>query len=284
MLVAREAADVQSAFSDQWRRRLEGGFERQGRTFLLADEHVVDYCIRGMSESGKPPGPGTWILDAGCGTAEKAIELARRCPDSEIVALDFSDSVFAFHEKAASIENLHLLQADVTVLPFSPGSFDHVVSLGVLHHTGNPEEAFSSVAQRVREGGSLTTWIYPAWKESPLALKVYYAVRDVLFLGMGHRMPGWLRYAASVGLALPLAIIGRPLFLIGARAISPELYKGLSEGDWLRGIAFLIYDCLGPRFQFRIPKAEVLSWYRRLGFRATALPEQGLFRGARDGA
>jgi SAM-dependent methyltransferase len=43
---------------------------------------------------------------------------------------------------------------------FKPGSFDLVVSNGVLHHTSDPFEAFRSIARLVKPGGYILIGLY----------------------------------------------------------------------------------------------------------------------------
>ncbi len=38
--------------------------------------------------------------------------------------------------------------------------FDYVFSVGVLHHTDNPDMAFKSMAHHTKAGGETLVWVY----------------------------------------------------------------------------------------------------------------------------
>ena len=46
-------------------------------------------------------------------------------------------------------------------LPFPPGSFDHIYSIGVLDHTPDPRGAFLGLAALLKPGGRISVWVYP---------------------------------------------------------------------------------------------------------------------------
>src|SRR4029453_16282739 len=56
--------------------------------------------------------------------------------------------------------NVHLMQADIFALPFRDSTFDLAYSIGVLHHTPDPQTAFARVASTVRPGGQLAVYLY----------------------------------------------------------------------------------------------------------------------------
>jgi SAM-dependent methyltransferase len=59
-------------------------------------------------------------------------------------------------------------------IPFADGTFDDVVTIGCLHHTGDLARAITEVARVTRPGGSAVIMVYSAvsyrqWMRSPLA-------------------------------------------------------------------------------------------------------------------
>ena len=101
---------------------------------------------------------GKHMLDAGCGAGRFA-EVALSC-GAELIAIDFSTAVDACWQNLRNHPHLHVVQADIYQLPFRPGSFDFVYSLGVLQHTPNVERAFMALAQQLAPGGRLTVDLY----------------------------------------------------------------------------------------------------------------------------
>lgn len=82
----------QAGFSYQWRQRQDGAAESSGIIYGYRVERLIRRAGEQWLDEALAPGRATspWILDAGCGSAEKSAELARRYPDSHVIALDQS--------------------------------------------------------------------------------------------------------------------------------------------------------------------------------------------------
>jgi SAM-dependent methyltransferase/glycosyltransferase involved in cell wall biosynthesis len=106
---------------------------------------------------------GAVVLDGGCGSgrfAEVAGQRARL-----VVCVDMSTAVFNAKKLLDSqgIPNL-CVKADLLRLPVSKGAVDVGYSIGVLHHTEDPERATRNVAACVRKGGVFAGWVYAKGK------------------------------------------------------------------------------------------------------------------------
>ena len=104
---------------------------------------------------------GSRVLEAGCGTGEQTVTLARRSPGASFVSIDHSaDSLRVAREavRSARLENVVFQQADLYSLPFAPASFDHVFVCFVLEHLSRPKEALASLAKVLKPGGTLTVF------------------------------------------------------------------------------------------------------------------------------
>src|SRR5215212_8161318 len=54
----------------------------------------------------------------------------------------------------------HVVQSSALSLPYADGYFDHVYSIGALHHTGNLRQCVSEVNRVLRVGGKALIMIY----------------------------------------------------------------------------------------------------------------------------
>jgi SAM-dependent methyltransferase len=108
------------------------------------------------------------ILDVGCGTGESTIGLARFFPQAEICGADINPASLELacnlaHRVGASVQ---FVQCDVTrnlaekLHQASPGPFDIVSSVGVLHHLTDPRVGFSAVRQIIRPDGRFYCFMY----------------------------------------------------------------------------------------------------------------------------
>jgi len=97
-------------------------------------------------------------LDAGCGFGRHMYYAARF--GARMVGLDFSRAIERARDVTKGLPAVRLIQGDILQPPFAPQSFDFVYSLGVLHHTVDPEAGFRALRQLVRPGGAIFVWVY----------------------------------------------------------------------------------------------------------------------------
>lgn len=101
---------------------------------------------------------GQNILEAGSGAGRFTEVLVET--GANIFSFDYSSAVEANSLNNGHNINLKIFQGDIFNIPFTNNFFDHVVCLGVIQHTPNPERAFRSLASKVKEGGMLYIDIY----------------------------------------------------------------------------------------------------------------------------
>jgi SAM-dependent methyltransferase len=99
------------------------------------------------------------ILDAGCGTGALLDRLEGR-PGVEVYGLDFSGQALAYTRQRGHV---HLVQGDLTCLPFPDGTFDVVTALDVVEHIREDERALREVNRVLRPGGVLLASV-PAFR------------------------------------------------------------------------------------------------------------------------
>lgn len=272
LLAGKESKSVQNAFSQQWKFRYGGKFERESRVFWLSNDDSVKY----LSEKLKLQfSKGDYVLDAGCGSGEKAITLAKNNPDINVVAMDFTMTLDTMFEKAKGIKNLYIIQGDVMHPPFKNKVFDKIISIGVLHHTPDTYKSFKAISSLVKEKGKMVVWLYPSYSESPIFNKFYYFFRDIIFLGRGHKIEANLRLLILRIICLPVFLF-LPFFLFSGFT-NKELYKGITISDLYRGLVFMFYDDISPEYQFRHSEEEVFGWYKEFDFNNMRQPELGLY-------
>jgi ubiquinone/menaquinone biosynthesis C-methylase UbiE len=94
-------------------------------------------------------------LDVGCGTGFLSLELAAR--GYRVTGVDFAPSMIARAERKAAERGLEVRfeQGDAEQLPFSPASFDLVISRHVLWTLPHPEAAVDEWIRVLRPGGRL---------------------------------------------------------------------------------------------------------------------------------
>jgi len=179
---------------------------------------------------------GKLVLDVGCGMGRFA-EVATRW-GAYVVGIDLS-----LAEEAAS-ENLRdrdaaFFQADVFHLPFAPGSFDYIYSIGVLHHTPNCEQAFKMLPSLLKPGGRIAIWLYSGYHK-------WYRMSDVYRKVTRRMSPKTLHRLAHI--AVPMYGVHQVL-----RAI-PGVGKPISGA-----MKYLLPMSFNPDPRWRV--LDTLDWY-----------------------
>ncbi|MEB3276447.1 MAG: class I SAM-dependent methyltransferase [Cyanobacteriota bacterium] len=106
------------------------------------------------------------ILDAGCGTGVSTDYLCHLNPGSSVLAVDISAGALDVARErcrrsgaAAQVAALRIEQRSLLDLA-DEGEFDHINSVGVLHHLDQPAAGLQALAQRLRVGGHLHLFLY----------------------------------------------------------------------------------------------------------------------------
>ncbi|WP_165423437.1 methyltransferase domain-containing protein [Ktedonosporobacter rubrisoli] len=145
------------------------------------------------------PSPGAAILDAGCGTGQDTLDLARSVgPSGSVVGIDNSETMLGVaRTRAAGLQlPVEYVQADITNLPFAEASFDGCQVSRVLGHLREPALALAEIVRVVRPGARVVAadgdmdLIAIDIPERALARKVIHAACDQLTQGwIGRQMP-----------------------------------------------------------------------------------------------
>jgi SAM-dependent methyltransferase len=85
-----------------------------------------------------------------------------------------------------------IYHASALELPFANGSFDHVISIGVLHHTPNCRRGFREAVRTVGSGGRLVVFLYNYWNIYHLIYRAFGPIRQRVSL---QSVPGWILYS-----------------------------------------------------------------------------------------
>jgi SAM-dependent methyltransferase len=105
---------------------------------------------------------GARVLEAGCGTGQLTNFLGIRW-DRQVFGTDMCLNSLrlakSFRDRAG-IRNAAFMQMNLFRPAFRTGSFDVVISNGVLHHTGDPLGGFLSISRLLKPGGFILIGLY----------------------------------------------------------------------------------------------------------------------------
>jgi ubiquinone/menaquinone biosynthesis C-methylase UbiE len=104
---------------------------------------------------------GKDVLEIGCGIATDGLEFARN--GANYVGVDLTPHSIELAKERFDLFGVpgrfEIANAEHG-LPFADGSFDHVYSFGVIHHSPAPEKIVEEIRRVLRKGGTFTVMLY----------------------------------------------------------------------------------------------------------------------------
>jgi ubiquinone/menaquinone biosynthesis C-methylase UbiE len=162
-------------------------------------------------------GSGDVVLDLACGPGNFSREFARTVgPEGLVVGVDASPTMLArgaADTQRAGIENLALLRADATDLPFADERFDAACCFAALHLFSDPFAALDEMTRTLKPGGriAIMTSVRRQLTVRPLkpvierasgmrvfeADEITDALRDRGFGGIHQRLAGMVQFVGG---------------------------------------------------------------------------------------
>ena len=248
-----DQARTRDSFGDEWTRL----YPEHGHTTpeWQAERDIFLEYTRSLPSEYR----GTLVLDAGCGNGRYA-KLANDW-GARVVCVDISTAVEIAQANVGTRPDVAVVQADLFKLPFKPGLFDIVYSIGVLHHTPDAKGAFHAIQPLVKPGGFFSIFMHGQGN------RVLYATNRWLraWTAKASYRTTWnfclvLTGIAKVFLAIPF--LGPVLYLVGRQVIffSPDQHNN--------------YDHFSAGFTSFHRKEEIRGWYA--GWDDVAVRYQGV--------
>ena len=104
--------------------------------------------------------PGERLLDVGCGPGFYVAELLERVgPEGHVTGIDTSAPMLSITaRRVEGHDNVELVEAPATALPFDSGAFDAAISVQVLEYVDDVGVALAELHRVLRPGGRLVLW------------------------------------------------------------------------------------------------------------------------------
>ena len=227
-------------YADAWYTRFE---PRLVDLFLEDSELPAEFFV------------GKRALDAGCGSGRWTYALVHLGAD--VAAFDLTDGGLEAAQDELSVSGRRplLCQANIFEPPFRTGTFDFVISWGVLHHTPDTKRAFDCIAPLVKPGGTLYVMVYERYR-GPRRLGTA-VLRAVM-----RPIPDERRYRFCRHLVIENARV----YAVLARFLTVGLYDPKNPEIDPATIQFGLYDAYAPKYNHLHTREEVTGWFRMAGF------------------
>ena len=106
-----------------------------------------------------PLAPGEHVLDLGCGAGTDTLVAAQMIgPEGKVTGIDMTPEMLAKARASVgemALENVEIVQGEAESLPFHDGSFDVVISNGVIDLIPDKDAVFSELHRVLRPGGRI---------------------------------------------------------------------------------------------------------------------------------
>ncbi len=205
------------------------------------------------------------VLEGGCGKGRHT-KLAAEWNAKDVVGIDLGDGVESAFALTRNLPNAHIIQCDIFKLPLKK-TFDYAFSVGVLHHTPDPKQAFISLASKVKSGGNISAWVYGA-ENNEWITRYVNPVRESFTSQISQPMLYQLSKLPTLGVFLSTKLVYRPLNAI-AKPVANKLFYNeylnhLGTFGW-REQHNIVFDHLVAPTAFYISKTEFDDWWREIG-------------------
>ncbi len=240
-------------------------FGWQWTHFTQDDEKYSDQFL-GWLQPVKPEFfEGKIVLEGGCGKGRHT-KLAAAWGAREVIGFDLGDGVESAFAATRCLPNAHIVQCDIYKLPFKR-VFDYAFSVGVLHHTPDPQKAFHALASKVKKGGHISAWVYGA-ENNEWITKYINPIREGFTSRINQSILYQLSKLPTLSLFLTTKFVYRPAN-IAAKPIAKRLFYNdylsqLADFGW-REQHNIVFDHLVAPTAHYISRKEFEKWWDELG-------------------
>ena len=200
----------------------------------------------------------TYAIDVGCGTGRWTKFLTNKV--GFIEAIDPSNAIFAADNLLGKIENVRLAKASTDTIPFADETFDFAMSIGVLHHIPDTQQAMIDCVKKVKRQGYFYCYLYHNLEKMNWWLKLLFNFSE-LVRKIVYPLPSPIKHFVCDMLALiiymPFILWVRMLIFLGFY----ELAKKMPLYAYHNKAFFIVrndsLDKFGTSLEQRFSKKEV---------------------------
>jgi SAM-dependent methyltransferase len=243
-------------------------FGEEWLKFHEFSDEIIEECANEYFDILTPEivNQNTYALDVGCGTGRWSKFLTKKVGFMESV--DPSEAIYAADKLLGDIPNVRLTRASTETLPFADESFDFVMSIGVLHHIPNTQQAMIDCVKKVKPGGYFYCYLYHNLETMNWFFRFLFGLSE-LGRKVVCRLPNWLKKPVcdliAIVVYMPFILWVRFLVLIGLR----ELAKKMPLASYNNKSFFIIrndaLDKFGTTLEQRFSRKQVEEMMKKCG-------------------
>lgn len=216
----------------------------------------------------------TYVLDVGCGNGRWTKYLSKKA--GFIEAIDPSESIFAADNLLGNIENVRLTKANTETIPFQDETFDFAMSVGVLHHIPNTQQAMMDCVKKVKKGGYFYCYLYHNLEKMNWFFRLLFWLSELgrkVICRLPHKPKAIVCDVLAVIVYMPFVLWVRFLVLIGLRSIAKKMPLAAYDNKSFFIIRNDSLDKFGTNLEQRFSKKEVALLMENCGLENVIISE-----------
>jgi len=221
---------------------------------------------------------GTYALDVGCGTGRWTKYLTDKV--GFIEAIDPSNAIFAADKLLGKIQNVRLTRASTDNIPFADETFDFAMSVGVLHHIPDTQQAMRDCVKKVKKGGYFYCYLYHNLEKMSSGARLLFRISEVVRKIVCRLPPSLKRFVCdllAVVIYLPFIYWVRLLLLLGFKETAMKMPLSAYHNKPFLIIRNDSLDKFGTSLEQRFSKEEVYQLMSTCGLEEIIISEGSPF-------
>jgi SAM-dependent methyltransferase len=209
----------------------------------------------------------TVMADFGCGSGRYSKYFQGKV--AKIYCIDPSDAVFSADNMMGKDENVEIIKSSISDLPFEDNTFDFGMSIGVLHHIPNTQQAMLDCVKKIKIGGYFYTYLYYSLDNRGFGFKLIWNLSNLLRVGISalpQKMKSIVCEILAFSIYLPLILLVKGLKYI---SINERFWSKIPLSAYHNKSYFVIrndaLDRFGTPLEQRFSKSEIEIMMRKSG-------------------
>lgn len=192
------------------------------------------------------------VLECGCGGGQHTRFLSPQV--ASITAVDLNTAELA-RERNRDAANVSFVEADIATMSLQQ-EFDIVFSIGVVHHTDDPDRTVANMKAHVKRGGKLILWVYSKEGNALVEYGVE-PIRRALLQALPPRGLLWLSRIVTALMYVPIYTVYRlPLRFLPFY----EYFGNFRKLSFERNVLNVFDKLNAPQTQF-ISEGRIRRWF-----------------------
>lgn len=248
--------DVVKSFGEEWNK-----FHTFSKKTIdkICDEYfdIVDDTIINKD---------TYMLDIGCGSGRWSEYFLDKVKFIE--AVDPSDAIFAADKLLDGRNNIRITRASINTLPWPDETFDFGMSVGVLHHIPDTQEALNTCVRKIKKGGHFYVYLYYKLDNRGFLFKSLFKLSDLVRRGVS-KLPSTAKKVAcdvlAVAAYMPFVLTSKLFFSLGYKKLARKIPLSAYANKDFYIIRNDSLDRFGTKLEQRFSKPEIEAMMKKAG-------------------